>query len=48
MYSVGTPLKNVGLTRRTSASRSARSRGFGTSAIAQPIMNDSDCTPTLA
>ena len=47
MYSVGTPLKNVGLTRLTVASRSARSRGFGTIAIAAPTMTVSACAPTL-
>jgi hypothetical protein len=45
---VGTPLKNVGLTRRTSSSTAVRSRGFGTSAKAQPIMNATIWTPTLA
>ena len=47
IYSVGTPLKNVGFTRLTVASKSARSRGFGTIASAAPAMNVSDCTPTL-
>ena len=48
MNSVGTPLKNVGLTRRIVASRSFRSRGFGTSASVPPFTNASDWMPTLA
>ena len=39
MYRVGTPLKKAGFTRRIVASRSARSRGFGTSAIGLPLTN---------
>ena len=48
MYSVGTPLKNAGLTRLTVASTSGMSRGFGTSAIAFRVMSASAWTPTLA
>jgi hypothetical protein len=48
MYSVGTPLKNVGLTRRMVAIRSARSRGFGTIAIGLPLTSAMAWTPTLA
>ena len=46
MYSVGTPLKNAGFTRRIVPIRSAMSRGFGTIASGLRFTKASACTPT--
>ena len=48
MNSAGTALKRVGRTRSMVFSRSAMSRGFGTSAIGVRLTKQWLCTPTHA